>query len=297
MALVRDDFLMNKRAVFLQSFLLFGLIVYSAAVEASAPNQLERDAYTSWITSIGSKDSPFIEQGFDWWYEERGRELPGEVYQDPAGIYVVVDRALKETTELEDMGEITKGVTYGSEVYDRIDAPIETVLEAILFRWGKPIGKNEGTTFPIDNVYGQRKESLELRWGAGSYWSQEVKTQGGLAKDIRDNYTLLVRGSGNTGYELIGMFHSPFGETSTISSLMMMQLRSVSPGVTEYKAYSRHMGQYYGFLGIEYGRKNFGFNPSRVREGQVEFIRSVMELKETGNIRERLPDFAPFGLN
>ncbi len=267
--------------------LAYCLFFLATLANANPPAQLERDSYLDWLNSIQSNVSPFIEASFDWFYAERGRELPSEVYSDPQEIFVTVDRALSETIELEDVGEIPKAVTYGAEAYLRINAPIKTVLETILFRWGKPIGAIEGSTSPFDSIYGQRRETLEARWGQGSYWSIELKAHGGVAKDVRDNYTLLVRGNETSGYEIIGSFHSPFGETTTTSSLMMIQLRPMNAGVTAYKSLLRHMGQYYGFLGIEYGRKNFGFNVSRVRDGQVDFLHAVDELKRTGAIRER----------
>jgi hypothetical protein len=265
---------------------IFGFAL-SAAASDLPPAEVERTNYTNWLTAIKSNVSPFVDAGFDWWYEERGRELPTEVYADPDSTFVTVDRGLKETIDLEDVGEIPKAVTYGNEVYSRINADVSIVRDAVLFRWGKPIGKSDGATYPVDAIYGQRRETIQERWGINSYWSMELKARGGLAKDIHDNFTLLVRGNDLAGYDIVGSFHSPFGDTTTTSSLMMIQIRPLAGGFTAYKALTRHLGQYYGFLGVDYGRRNFAFNPTRVRDSQQEFLRSVDELKRTGTIRER----------
>jgi hypothetical protein len=46
-------------------------------------------------------------------------------------------------------------------------------------------------------------------------------------------------------------------------------------------------GQSYAFFGLDNGRKNFGFNVSRIREGQKDFYSQVKALKETGKIPEK----------
>jgi hypothetical protein len=66
-------------------------------------------------------------------------------------------------------------------------------------------------------------------------------------------------------------------------------LKPMADGRTDYRVAGYHLGQSYAFFGIEYGRKNFGFNRERIRQGQQEFYGQVAELKQTGKITERKP--------
>lgn len=273
----------------MKSFISLCLLVssFAFASSAEAPERIEREAYAAWLESIQSVVSPFRDHLFDWFEGDHERALPPEVFQDPEKLFVTVDRPLQETIELEEFGEIEAGVTYGFETYALIDAPVEMALETLLFKWGKPIGAREGVTYPMDTVYGFREEAMIEKWGA--YQTTTIKTNGGLAKDQRDVYTLLVRGNARDGFVAIGNFLKPHGNTSTTSSMSIMSFRPTADGKTEFRVSARHMGQSYTFFGIEYGRRNFGFNRERVRVGQKEFIDSIYELQRTGKIRERRP--------
>jgi hypothetical protein len=267
---------------------LFSSLAYAS--EAFAPEQVERESYNAWLQTIGSNVNPFSDYLFDWYEEEMQRALPPEVAQDPENIFVAVDRPLAETIELEDAGDIEKGVTYGLETYALVDAPVDIALETLLFKWGKPVGEAAGTTYPMDTVYGFRQESIEPKWGPSTYQTTTTKTNGGLAKDQKDLWSLMVRGDSTRGYVVIGNFFKPHGNTSTTSSMSMMLFLPTPEGKTEFRVSGRHMGQSYTFFGIEYGRRNFGFNRDRIRVGQKEFIDSIYELKRTGKIKERRPN-------
>jgi hypothetical protein len=69
-----------------------------------------------------------------------------------------------------------------------------------------------------------------------------------------------------------------------------MILKPLSDGSTEYRVSGRYTGQSYLFFGIEFGRRNYGFNVSRIRAGQKDFFAQAAELKKTGKIRERRPN-------
>lgn len=267
--------------------LCIGLFAFSAS--ALPPPHLERESYKEWLEAIGSNVSPFHEHSFDWLEKEEGSPLPGESYSDPKGMHLVVNNALAQTIELEEMGEIEKGITYGFEAYIRVPFGWQAVLESLLFRWGKPVGKSAGFTYPNDTVFGYRKESLTEKWGPGSYQTFTEKKNGGLAKDQNDSFTVLVRPYMTGGAVFVGNFFAPTGNTTTKSSLFIMVIKPVDDSTTAVKIFSRHLGQSYALFGVDFGRKNFGFNVERFRNGQIDFLQNVEELVRTGGIREREP--------
>lgn len=256
---------------------------------AQAPAEITREAYGAWLEEIGSVTSPYQEKLFDWLDEQNSRTLPREVMSDPDHLFVTVDRPLQETIEAEEMGDVEKGVTYGLETYGILDAPVDTVLETILFRWGKPVGAASGVTYPVDSVFSFREEKLETFWGDRSYRCETTMRGGGVAKDQNDTASLLVRGDAQTGYMLVGNFFGPNGSSPTTSSMSIMLLKPLEDGRTEYRVSGRYTGQSYSFFGIEFGRRNYGFNVSRIRAGQKDFYGQVQELKATGKITERRP--------
>lgn len=256
---------------------------------AQAPAEITREAYGAWLEEIGSVTSPYQEKLFDWLDEQNSRTLPPEVMSDPDHLFVTVDRPLQETIEAEEMGDVEKGVTYGLETYGILDAPVDTVLETILFRWGKPVGAASGVTYPVDSVFSFREEKLETFWGDRSYRCETTMRGGGVAKDQNDTASLLVRGDAQTGYMLVGNFFGPNGSSPTTSSMSIMLLKPLEDGRTEYRVSGRYTGQSYSFFGIEFGRRNYGFNVSRIRAGQKDFYGQVQELKATGKITERRP--------
>ncbi|MCO5141708.1 MAG: hypothetical protein M9962_01305 [Oligoflexia bacterium] len=278
----------------MKSFLLCLCSVFLFSVNAhslEAPAQIEREGVLSWYESIDSNVSPYYDYVFDWLEEQRETDqLPNEVYQDPEKIFVRVDRVLAVTIELEDVGEVERAITYGLETFMEIDAPVETVLETMLFRWGKPVGAAEGKTFPYDFVYGFRREALTREFGENTYKTFTIKTNGGIAKDQNDSFTLMVRSDEKGGYELLGSFFAPMERTSTSSFFTLMKMQPMGPNKTAFRVTGMHTGQSYGFLGIEYGRKNFGFNLLKIREGQKEFLGQVYHLRDKGWIPERRPN-------
>jgi hypothetical protein len=273
----------------LSTVIACSLILGASARAENAPEEISRETYGAWLESIGSVVSPYQENLFDWLDEQNSRALPREVQSDPEHLFVTVERPLQETIEAEEMGDVEKGVTYGLETYAVIDAPVDTVLETILFRWGKPVGAVSGVTYPVDSVFSFREEKLEPFWGERSYRCETKMRGGGVAKDQNDISSLLVRGNAEEGYILVGNFFGPNGSSPSTSSLSIMLLRPLEDGRTEYRVSGRYTGQSYSFFGIEFGRKNYGFNATRIRAGQKEFFAQVAELKNTGKITERRP--------
>lgn len=267
---------------------IFTLLASSMALAAEAPVTIERASYGAWLDATSSARSPFFEKLFDWLDEQSARELPPEVASDPEKLFVAVARPLAETDELEGNGEVEEGVTYGLETYGVINAPVATVLETILFRWGKPVGQAEGETFPVDSVYGFRREKLKAV-APGTYETETTLTGGGVAKDQNDRSTLLVREDGRGGILLVGQFFGANGRTASTSSMSVMWLRPTADGKTDYRVSGRYTGQSYTTFGKEFGRRNYGFNATRIRAGQKDFYGQVAELKATGRITERRP--------
>ncbi|MGE3260226.1 MAG: hypothetical protein AB7K68_00460 [Bacteriovoracia bacterium] len=275
---------------------LFGIFCLFAALpvfagDTTPPASVERTTYLRWLKTIGSEPSPFEQKLFTWYEAQRNLPLPVEVAQDPERLFVSVAAPLANTIELEDSGDIPKAVTYGLETYGSLDADIATALETILFRWGKPVGAAEGVTYPTDTVYSYREERLNQQWGPGTYRTITRKTGGGVAKDMNDVYSLMVRGDAREGYVLVGSFAGRDGKAAsqTISFMTIITLRPTADGRTDYRVAGYHMGQSYAFFGIDFGRRNYGFNPDRIRTGQKEFYDQVAELKATGKITEHPP--------
>lgn len=276
--------------LFALALMLFSSLAVAAG-DTTPPPSIERTTYVRWLKAIKSVVSPFDQKIFAWYEQQRNLPLPNEVNADPQKLFVSVERPLAATIELEDAGEIEKAVTYGLETYGIVDAPVEMALETIMFRWGKPVGQAQGTTYPTDPVYGFREEKLEPQWGEGAYRTITHKTGGGVAKEMHDVYSLLVRGDARSGYVLVGSFIGKEGrnQTQTTSFITIVMLKPTADGKTDYRVAGFHMGQNYGFLGIEHGRKNYGFNRDRIRGGQKEFYDQVAELKKTGKITEKRP--------
>lgn len=237
-------------------FLLFSLSTFAHAEPQPPANPVRAD-YVKWLQSHGGTISPFSDYVFDWYEAQVGAPLPKEVAADPEKLFVSVEKPLAETIELEDNGDIEAGVTYGLETYAIIDAPVSMVLETIMFKWGKPVGQREGTTYPLDTVYSYRQESIKERWNSNAWETTTTKTGGGFAKDQHDVFSLVAFGDAQKGYVLLGNFTKNHGFTTTTSSFSIMTLTPTADGKTDYRVSGRHMGQSYTFLGIGYGRKNF----------------------------------------
>ncbi len=273
-------------SLFLISILNLASPVQSLAGEVPS---IDRDALAKWVDQIHAVQSPFQDYVFDWSDAEKGRDLPSEVNSDPDKTFVSVEKPLQETIALENQGDVEKGVTYGLEIYSKINATIEQVMETVLFRWGKPIGKTSGATYPFDSVFGYRVEALSQLWGESSYLNKSIKTHGGIAKDIQDELYFLVRPANSGGYDLAAGFVKAAGTTTTKTYFMLSQIRPLADGTVSYKISGRQMGQSYTQLGLEFGRKNFGFNRDRIHNGQKEVLGMIEEYKRTGKIHERVP--------
>jgi hypothetical protein len=120
-----------------------------------------------------------------------------------------------------------------------------------------------------------------------SYRAETLKRNGGIANDQNDSFSLLVRGDAQSGYTLIGSFIAPIGSTSTTSYVTIIMIKPMADGKTDYRVAGMLTGQNYSFFGVENGRRNFGFNTGRIRDGQKDFYLQVKALKETGRIPEK----------
>ena len=275
---------------------LFLLPLFAAAGHATGsdgrsgpPATVTRASHETWLRAIGSPVSAFHDHIYDWQEEQLRSPLPSPVNSDPDKLHVAVERPMRETIALEEAGDIEEGNTIGFEAYAIIPAPVATVLEAKLFTWGKPVGRSEGETWPFDSVFSRKHDTLKAKWGAGNYYCTSDTSGGGIVKNLHDDYTLLVRGSDAEGYVLTAAFFAARESSPTSSHLSIVTLKPLSGGRTEFRQTVRQQGQSYKIFGIDYGRRNFGFNAVRVREGQKQFFATVNELKTTGKIRENKP--------
>lgn len=272
----------------MQLFLMM-LMFVGVSSAGDAPEVLEREAYRTWLQEIGSVESVYLDSIFDWYEEQKNSSLPPSVEQDPDQLVISIDKPLQDAIEAEANGDIERGVTYGLETYGKLNAPLAVVLETILFRWGKPIGATSGVTYPFDIVFGFRQETLAPHWGPTAFRTETVMKSGGVAKDQNDVNSLVMRGSPSTGYDFVGSYFGPKGKTATTSSISMIWIRPTEDGKTEYRVSGRYTGQSYAIFGIDFGRRNYGFNVTKIRQGQKDFYAMVEELKTTGKIRERRP--------
>ena len=228
----------------LLSILMLASLPLAAFAEApEAPIIPGKIEYRAWLEQLGAQVSPFYEHLFSWNEAQEKMDLPTEVSLDPQGLFVSVRRPLAETIKMEDSGEIEESVTVGLESYGVVDAPIELVLETVLFRSGKPVGKTEGSTRPVDSIFGSRRETIRERWGAGAYYITNNKTGGGLVRDQNDSYAMIVRGSPQQGYLVFSSFLAPVGVTETKSAFTIVRLRALPDGKTDYRITSRYQGQ------------------------------------------------------
>jgi len=255
----------------------------------SPPLQVTRDAYRDWLHAIGSAPSPFLDPVFDWYDEQLRNPLAPQLHFDPEKIHVDVDRALRETDGLEQAGRVDKGTTVGFECYGLVDVPISMALETALFYHGKPVGRPHGDTYPQDTVFARSHCSIQERWGAGNYFSRLSHTAGGLANDLNDDYTVLVRGNATEGYALFTSFwrRTPLTSTATRALISILMLRAHSGGGSEFRRSVRRNGQNYATFGLKFGRREYGFNPKMIRSIAVLFADSMRELRLVGRIRER----------
>jgi len=277
----------------LLSALVASLPLVAFAGGPTPPATLEKASHNAWLTQIGASSlSPYADFTFSWYEAQKTRALPPQVAADPEKLFVSVTAPLAEAVKMEKSGEVSPGTSYGLETYAIIDAPVATVMETILFRWGKPVGATGGITFPYDTVFGFREERATPEWGATAYKTFTFKRNGGIAQDMNDVFAMVVRGDATQGYTLVGSLLEPYGNGTTTTSttyITVIVIRPTADGKTDYRVGGMLTGQDYSFFGVENGRKNFGFNSTKIREGQKEFIKQVKALKDTGKIPERRP--------
>lgn len=259
-----------------------------------APVELSLASFKAWVTPIvvkGDDDyySAFTEKVFAWYEREKDRALPPEVSSDREKIYTDVEGPKRQTIEMEEAGEIEEGNTVGAEVYSEMQGTVGQVLEAMLYRWGKPVGKWEGSTNPQDSQFAKRADYFapNPEWAAGGFATLTQRQNGGIAKDLFDRYIVLVRGDERKGYDVIMQYLKPENaRTSSKKSFAIAIIRPIDANRTSYKISTRYQGQSYSFLGnVSVGRNNIGFNAQRVRQRQQEFAKTLKELRDTGTIK------------
>lgn len=273
------------------------------------PAKLEKNSHNAWLAQLGASASPYADYAFAWLEAQKTRALPAQVMADPDKIFVSTDGPLAATMKLEGdgtranpgTGEVVVGTSAGLETYGLIDADVNQVLETILFRWGKPVGKTSGITFPHDTVFSYREERAAPEWAPNAYKTLTFKRLGGVVNDMNDIFAMVVRGNATEGYTLVGSFLAPYTEggleTTTSTYITMIYIRPVAGGKTDYRVAGILTGQTYYFGGdgtdeknkadLAKARANFGFNAKKIREGQKGFYAQVKALKDTGKIPER----------
>jgi hypothetical protein len=252
------------------------------------PLQIDRVSYRTWLTAINSNISAFLDSAFEWQAEQSHKELPRQVNGDPDHIYVDVDRAEQETISLEASGDIEAGNGLGYDAYFLVDVPIAVALETALFYCGKPVGQDDGNTYPFNDVFKRCHYSFSREQGPGNYRSTIVMTGGGFfIQDIHDEYTFLLRGSASDGYVLYGSYRQPAGaKTATVAQISIAIFRATAASGTECRRSLRRNGQSYRLLGLDNGRKKYGFNAAKFYQDEKAFRDSMTELKRTGKIKE-----------
>jgi hypothetical protein len=264
-----------------------------------APEKLDQEAYLAWAEPIlkpaagTDYTSAFTSLVFEWYESERERGLPQEAIDAKEKFYINVQRPLEQTIELEEAGEIEEGNTVGAEVYAELDASAEQALTAMLFRWGKPVGKEEGNTYPAASPFSRRVDYFApvADWGSNGFASLSLRRDGGIVKDMADRYMVLVYGDKDRGYDVLMQYIKPAGKTSTSRVFAIAMIRPLANGKTSYKISTRYQGQSYKVLGnVSIGRSNIGFNPEKVKAVQIDYANQLKELKETGNIKDKKTD-------
>ncbi len=262
-----------------------------------APEALNVDSYLDWLDAVskvqGWQDiaSAFTDKLFTWYENEKNRGLPSEVYPNSDLIYVNVERPKQETVELEEQGDIESETTIGAEVYAEMDGSIDQVLDVMLYRWGKPIGKTDGETHPNGGMFSYRAEyfSPNQEWGPHGYANVSNRTNGGLLKDMDDRYLVLIYGDNIRGYDILMQYLAPHGKTATKKSLGIATMRPLPNGKTAFKITTRYQGQSYNIPLID-GRSVFGFNESKVRAVQKEFSDMLKDYRSGGKFKQTSSD-------
>lgn len=277
------------------------LTAMKPAKALAAPQSLEQNAYVAWLeqyrAAIGADDfsSAFTETVFEWYQNEKDRDLPQQAYQNRDRIYVDVDNAKAKAMELERNGDIEELTTVGADIYAEMDGSPDEVLKTMLFRWGKPVDMEEGKTYPAAAPFGKRVEYYAKmpELGPNAFVNMTMRHNGGIVQNLEDRYLLLIYPSSMGGWDLVMQFVRPAGKTSTTRSIAITTIRPGKGGKTAFKMAMRYQGQNYGALGGFIGRNQFGFNEAKVREGQLGFHKMLKQLREKGSIDEFPTNIGP----
>jgi hypothetical protein len=266
-----------------------------------APAELNLDSYTAWAQPIlqpksgADYTSAFTSLVFDWYEREKDSPLPPDVAQDPQHIFVNVQGPENETIQLEQSGDIEEGNTVGAEVYAEMDGTVAQALEAMLYRWGKPVGQKDGFTYPPGDTFSRRIEYFapNADWGAQAFASLSLRKDGGVVHDLADRYLMLVRGDDKHGYDVFMQYIGPAGTTDSKECFAIAIIRPTSPGKVSYKLSTRFQGQSYKVLGnVTVGRAQIGFNSAKDREIQLEYMAELKELQASGAIADHKTDIS-----
>lgn len=259
-----------------------------------APAELRKDEYVRWAEPLlkvtgTNLASPFTNSIFAWFEANKGAELPAQVQQDADKIYVDVETAKKEILDLEAKGKVTKLTGAGANVYAELAATPDQVLNANLYLWGKPIGQSNGRTRPRAAPSHSNRVNYfapNPQWGPNAFASLEVRTGGGIVKDLNDRYVVLVRGDSQKGYEVLMQFlgvreteDTELSQTQNVLAIAV--IRPIGNGKTAFKISSRYVGQTTVSESI---RNKYTFNPEKIRQIQMSFVNYVKELVSTGKI-------------
>src|SRR5262249_24232759 len=103
--------------------------------------------------------------------------------------------------------------------------------------------------------------------------------------------TIIVRGTAATRYTVCRSFFAPTPNktTETISHISLLILSAINGTTTCFRQCVRRNGQNYRILGLETGRRNFGFNVARFSQEIKVVNDSMRELNNTGSISENKP--------
>ena len=273
------------------------LLDMQTGVSNPAPAVLSEKAYVAWANPLLDQEdgsfaySAFTPHVFSWYEQEKGRDsLPKEVSADPEKIFVSFDKPIRETDALEASGEIEEGNTVGAELYAEMDGTVDQGLEAMKFLWGKPVGKEEGFSYPAPSPFSKRVEYFapNADWGPGAYANLTLRRDGGIVKDLSDRYIFLVRGNSKDGYTVLMQYARPGGKTYSQACIAIAILKPMAGGKFSYRISTRYQGQNYKVLGnISIGRAQIGFNKEKVRAVAVEYRDRINELRTTGSIKNR----------
>jgi hypothetical protein len=222
---------------------------------------------------------------------------------DDYAIYIDVETALNNMLDIEEQNsDLPKKSTVGFDGYSIIDASVESVFSAFMFRNGLPARAGElnlpnTATFPVDDLFSYRRETSQVTtaiWGANSYFNKSLKQRplgrlgASFIEPLSDSYVVLVRGNAREGYDILFQFlgKSCFPDegqniaqcrTPTKSNFSILILRPVGEKKTSFRMSGRYMGQSYKIIddtaGLvsQTGTSTIGFSREKFLKGQFEF--------------------------